>query len=76
MNSELQSLGRFLLILAIVIGTIGIVLLLAPKLPWFGRLPGDFLIRREHFSFYFPLGTCLFLSIVLSLFFWIIGRFR
>ncbi|HEY8253723.1 MAG TPA: DUF2905 domain-containing protein [Rhizomicrobium sp.] len=40
-----------------------------------GRLPGDIVIRGEHGGFYFPLLTCLLISLVLSVLFWLIGRF-
>jgi hypothetical protein len=46
---------------------VGVVLLLAPKIPWLGRLPGDFTYRRGNFTFYFPLGTCILLSVILTL---------
>jgi hypothetical protein len=45
-------------------------------LRWLGRLPGDILIQRDHFTFYFPLTTGLLVSLVLTLVFWLIGRSR
>jgi hypothetical protein len=76
MPPELPSLGRTLLVLGAIIAGFGLVLLLGPTLPWLGRLPGDILIRRERFSFYFPLASCLLASLILSLVLWLIGRFR
>ena len=61
--------------------TIGLVLVVAglawPFLSWLGlgRLPGDIVIRGEHGGFYFPIVTCLLISLVLSGIFWLIGRF-
>ncbi|HEX7928427.1 MAG TPA: DUF2905 domain-containing protein [bacterium] len=43
-------------------------------MPWLGRLPGDVSIQRESFSFYFPITTCIVLSVVLSLLFWLFRR--
>ena len=76
MSSELQPLGRMLLLLGIVLIAVGVILQWGPKLPWLGHLPGDIAIRRDHFSFYFPLTSSLVVSLVLSLLLWFIGRFR
>ena len=57
-----------------VIALFGLLLLLSGKLPWLGRLPGDIHIKRESFSFYFPLATSLLLSVVLSLILWFFRR--
>lgn len=46
---------------------VGLVLMLAPKLPWLGHLPGDFVVRRERVTFYFPLATSIVVSLVLTL---------
>ena len=73
---ELQPLGRALIIFGVIITGFGLTLLLAPKMPWLGRLPGDILIQRERFSFYFPLASCLVASLLLSLLFWIWGRLQ
>lgn len=48
--------------------------MLAPKLPWLGRLPGDIAIKKESFSFYFPLTTSILISVVLSLLMWLFRR--
>jgi hypothetical protein len=55
---------------------VGLVWILAPSIPWLGRLPGDIPIERENFRFYFPLVTCLLLSLVLSLVVWLVRLFR
>ncbi len=60
----------------LVLIAVGVVLLFGSKLPWLGRLPGDIAIRREHLSFYFPLASCILLSVILSLIAWLIGHFR
>jgi hypothetical protein len=52
----------------------GLLFSLGGKLPWFGRLPGDIRVEREHFRFYFPVATCLFISVVLTLLFWLLRK--
>ncbi len=76
MTMELQPLGRALIFFGVILTGFGLVLLIAPKIPWIGRLPGDILIRRDNFSFYFPLTSCLLASVLLSALLWIVGRFR
>ncbi len=68
--------GWVLLVLGLVIARLGLVWLLAPSIPWLGRLPGDIRIERDNFRFYFPLVTCLLLSLLLSLVLWVIRLFR
>jgi len=63
----MSDLARFLIIAGLVLVAVGVVLLLAPKIPWLGRLPGDFTFRRGNFTFYFPLGTCILISVILTL---------
>ena len=61
-----RELGKFIVIIGVVATLVGLVLWsgFAPK--WLGRLPGDIRIEREHSSFYFPIVTCIVLSIVLE----------
>lgn len=71
----MQQAGKILLITGIIIAITGLILLLAGKsLSWFGHLPGDIRIRKENFSFYFPLTSMLILSALLSFILWIIGK--
>lgn len=63
----MPELGRTLVVLGTLLVLVGAALLLAPRIPWLGRLPGDILIRREHVTFYFPIVTCLVVSVVLTL---------
>ncbi len=71
---SLPHLGKFLVLVGIVITAVGFILLLSGKVPWLGRLPGDFYFKGKHVSFYFPLATCLLISIVLTLIFCLIRR--
>lgn len=74
--SDHAGFGWLLLILGLVIAGVGLVWIFAPSIPWLGRLPGDIRIERENFRFYFPLVTCLLVSLVLSLVVWVIRLFR
>jgi len=62
-----RELGRFVVVIGVIVTLVGLVMWsgFAPK--WLGRLPGDIRIEREHSAFYFPIVTCIILSIVLSL---------
>ena len=60
------DVGRLLIILGFIIVALGIVILLAGRLPFIAHLPGDILLRRGGGSFYFPIVTCLLLSIALT----------
>jgi hypothetical protein len=64
---EFTSLSRFFILFGIIFIVLGLLLLLLPKIPFLGRLPGDIYIKRGHFTFYFPLGTSILLSILLTL---------
>ncbi len=69
-----ELIGRVLIVVGLVIVAMGGLLLLSGKLTWFGKLPGDIIIKRENFTFYFPLATCILISIFLSLIFWLLGK--
>ncbi len=70
------ALGKLLLGLAAILAVVGVLLILSEKVPGLriGRLPGDIVVEREKFRFYFPLATSILLSIVLTLVFWLLGR--
>jgi hypothetical protein len=72
----LRDLGRTLLVLGALLIIVG-ALLYFGKLPVrLGRLPGDIVHRGEHTTFYFPIVTCLLLSLILSLLLWLVSHFR
>lgn len=66
---DFGALGKLLILVGVLIIVIGLVLLVADKIPWVGRLPGDIIIKRERFTFYFPLATSILISIILTLLF-------
>ncbi|HEV8474450.1 MAG TPA: DUF2905 domain-containing protein [Methylomirabilota bacterium] len=70
----MNDLGRTLIVLGIVVVIVGALLTVAGRVPWLGRLPGDIHIQRENWSFYFPLGTSIAISLLLTLLFWLFGR--
>ncbi|HEX9400253.1 MAG TPA: DUF2905 domain-containing protein [Anaeromyxobacter sp.] len=72
----LGGLGKLLLATGAVLALVGLLLILAERFPGLriGRLPGDIAVERERFRFYFPLGTSLVVSVVLTLLFWLLGR--
>ncbi len=72
-----RELGRLLLILGGVMVALGALFYFSGRLPFrLGRLPGDITIRGEHTTFYFPIVTCIVVSLGLTLLFWIISHFR
>ena len=70
----MSEIGKLLIVMGVLIAVIGVVIVLAGRLPWIGRLPGDIYVRRGNFTFYFPLATSILVSIVLTLIFWLFGR--
>jgi hypothetical protein len=70
----LHQIGKFLIIIGIVCAAMGGLLLFSVKIPWLGRLPGDVIVHRKNFTFYFPLATSILISILLTLLFWLFGR--
>ena len=70
----MNGIGRPLIILGLIMVAAGVIISFAPRIPWLGKLPGDIYIRKEHFSFSFPLTTCILLSVLLSLILWLLRR--
>ena len=61
-----SGIGKTLIVLGLVITAAGIVLILLPRAPWIGKLPGDIAINKDNYQFYFPITTCIIISVVLS----------
>ena len=70
----MTDLGKTLITIGAVIAFIGLLLILSGKIPWLGRLPGDIYIKRDYFSFSFPLTTCIILSAIISFIFWLFRK--
>jgi ribose/xylose/arabinose/galactoside ABC-type transport system permease subunit len=71
---DFSNLGKILIAIGILIMTIGIVLLFIGKIPWAGKLPGDFLWRGKNVTLYFPVATSILISILLTVILWLINR--
>ncbi|HEY8462541.1 MAG TPA: DUF2905 domain-containing protein [Bacillota bacterium] len=65
--SEFSGFGKMLVLIGLILIGAGGLFWLGGKIPGIGKLPGDIIIKRENFSFYFPLTTCVLLSLLLSL---------
>jgi len=71
---DIKGFGKILIFFGILLTVAGILFTFAGRIPWFGKLPGDICIKKENFTFYFPLATSILLSIALSLIILFIGR--
>ena len=68
------DVGKLLILLGVVLIAVGALLTLAGKIPWLGKLPGDIYYKSDHMTFYFPLATCVVISVVLSALFYLFRR--
>ncbi len=69
MMNPLSDMGKFLIVIGLVLAAIGLVMVMLPKIPFLGKLPGDIVIRKGNFTLYFPLATSIILSIILTIIF-------
>ena len=70
----LHGLGKMLILIGGIVVIVGALLILAEKIPWLGRLPGDMYTTRPHFTFFFPLATSILISVILTLVFYFLTR--
>ncbi|MGC1456004.1 MAG: DUF2905 domain-containing protein [Nitrospirota bacterium] len=70
------EIAKVMIIIGAVLIAAGLVILVFPRLPFVGKLPGDILIKKENYTLYFPLATSIVISIVISLILYIINKFR
>lgn len=63
----MSGMGRVLMLMGAALLILGALLSFGPRLPWLGRLPGDIVIERDNFRFYFPIATSIVISIILTL---------
>lgn len=71
----MQHPAWLLIIVGVLIAVVGVVWLIGPSVPWLGKLPGDIRIERENFKFYFPVVTCIVISVGLTGIMWLIRFF-
>jgi DUF2905 family protein len=72
----MNEIARIFILLGVALIVIGLLVLAIQKLPFAGRLPGDIFIKRDNFTFYFPLATSIVVSILISLILYLINKFR
>ena len=65
----MPSTGKMLIVLGIILVVIGLAFAYGPKIPWLGKLPGDISIKKDNFSFYFPITTSIIISVILTILF-------
>jgi Protein of unknown function (DUF2905) len=70
----MQELGKTLIVFGIILAALGLLLTCINKIPFAGKLPGDILVQKKNFTFYFPIATSLLVSVILSLIFWLWSR--
>lgn len=75
MRSAVWHPGWVLIIAGLLLAGAGALILLSPSIPWLGRMPGDVVIERDHFRFYFPLATSVLLSLLLTGILWLVRFF-
>ncbi|WP_224983336.1 DUF2905 domain-containing protein [Geomonas agri] len=70
----MPSFGKSLIVIGLIIAAVGALFTLAGKIPWLGRLPGDIYVKKENFTFYFPLATSIIISLLLSFILWLFRK--
>ena len=69
-----MSVGKILILVGVVLIVLGVLWTANIQIPWLGKLPGDITIKKENFSFYFPITTCILISLILSLLVYLFRR--
>ena len=70
----MNDFGKILIFLGLIPVVVGLFFLLGPKIPWLGKLPGDITIKKDNFTFYFPLASSIVISILLTILFALFRR--
>jgi uncharacterized protein HemY len=70
----MAGFGKSLIVIGIVLVVVGLLFALGGKIPWLGHLPGDIYIQRDRFTFYFPITTCVLISIIITLVLYFLRR--
>lgn len=71
---ELTQLGKLLIFAGVLILAVGVLFVFGDKIPFLGKLPGDIIIKKKNFTFYFPIVTSILLSIIISLIFYLFRK--
>jgi uncharacterized protein HemY len=70
----IEFFGKILIFFGAILIFLGLIFSFAGKIPYFGKLPGDIYIKKENFTFYFPITTCILISLIFSVIFYIISQ--
>ncbi|MGP8155002.1 MAG: DUF2905 domain-containing protein [Smithella sp.] len=70
----MSTIGKMMIVVGVIIIVVGLVFLFGDKIPFLGKLPGDIYIKKERFSFYFPITTSIVISIILTILFYIFRK--
>jgi len=71
----IPQIGKTLIFCGFLLILIGFIFLFHFKIPYFGKLPGDIYIKKENFTLFIPFGTCILISIIFTIIFYLISRF-
>lgn len=72
----ISQLGKLLILAGMVMLVLGLLFYWNEKIPWLGKLPGDIIVKKKNFTFYFPIVTCLVISLVMTLLFFVFNRLK
>ena len=70
----MAEFGKILIFIGILLAILGIVFIFGNKIPFVGKLPGDIVIERKNYSFFFPVATCIIISVVMSFILWLFSN--
>ena len=70
----MHEFGKILIIIGLLLAVLGFVLIVGNKIPFIGKLPGDIALEGKNYSFYFPVTTCIIISVVLSFILWLFSK--
>ncbi len=69
-----EHLGKLLVTVGLVIVLLGLIFMVGGKTSWLGKLPGDITIQKKNVNFYFPLASCIIISLIISVIMWLLNR--
>jgi len=72
----MAGIGKLIIFVGIILIIVGLLVYFSDRIPFSGKLPGDILVKRKNFTFYFPLATSIILSILITLIIYLINKFR
>lgn len=73
-NLPLSALGKVLIVIGSIIIVVGLLMMFGNKIPYLGKLPGDIIVKKKNFTFYFPITTLIILNLILLLISWLIRK--